>query len=284
MAPADFEKIFSKLFLEGRLTPQELARELGVAEAEVEALKNHWENLLFASLDKEREAKKRAGWVGCPDPERLAMCRTLSQELAKLGDAFYGEQDFNYYSNAYLPENLYVFATALAEPAKTRRPSRYLEIGVNRGISALAVWKIAEALGCEVQVTGVDPYFTDGYVEGVLRRIDKTTRDRTLQFLAQAGVAFEFIEASSRKAFRSLVREDRTFELIYIDGRHERLFPLADAGSYLSLLSPGGVYMLDDYFWRDVFQIKHLFDKHDSKLCESWKIAAYRFRPEDDNH
>jgi predicted O-methyltransferase YrrM len=102
--------------------------------------------------------------------------------------------------------------------------------------------------------------------------------------LAQAGVAFEFIEASSRKAFRSLVREDRTFELIYIDGRHERLFPLADAGSYLSLLSPGGVYMLDDYFWRDVFQIKHLFDKHASKLCESWKIAAYRFRPEDDNH
>jgi predicted O-methyltransferase YrrM len=266
-----------RLLLDGELTPGRLRQVLGLSEAEAETRKNDWDDLLFASLDKEREAKKQAGWAGLsPDPDRLALCRQLSQDIAAQAQAFYGDEDFNFYSNAYLPENLYVFATTLAGQPKDQ-PVRYLEVGVNKGLSSLAVARLGEALGIEVTITGVDPYFAEGYVEGALRKIDKVTRDRTLAFLQQAGAKFELIEATSRGAFQALLREGRTFDLIYIDGRHEHLFPLVDVGSYINLLPPDGALLIDDYFWKDVFQIKHLFDKHAAKVCESWKIAAYRF-------
>lgn len=280
----DFGDTYRTLFAKGDLTPARLASELGLSPAEAEARKGAWDDLLFTSLDKEREQKKIAGWLNAsPEADHLALCTQVSREIADLGQAFYHDEDFNFYSNAYLPENLYVFLTALRRERRSTDPLRYLEIGVNKGISALAIAKLAKALSIDVTLTGVDPYFTEGYTEGVLRRIDKETRDKTLAFLDGAGVTLELIEASSRDAFPPLIRAHREFDVIYVDGRHERLFPLVDIGSYITLIPPGGVLLIDDYFWRDVFQLKHLFDKHAVKLVESWKIGAYLVSPEQDN-
>ena len=233
----------------------------------------------FLKIDEEREQKKRKayfnGYKNFAHLEEIATKTSL--KISVLASKFYADEDFNFYSNAYLKENLMVFAVALEALQKSGiKTIHYLEVGVNKGLSSLAVHLLCEQLGLACKIRGVDPYYEDGYVEGVARTINKKTKEQTLTFLRENNVQFSLVEKTSNAAFLDLIRCDDRFDLIYIDGRHELLFPLVDVGSYINLLIKNGIFLIDDYFWRDVFQIKHLFDLYAEPICESWKIAAFQ--------
>lgn len=247
-------------------------------------MKKKWDDEFFQIIDAERQTKKDNAFFDSYIKfiHLSDIATSISLELKELGRGFYHEEDFNFYSNAYLKENIIVFAAAIEFIGKKFGQIKYLEVGVNKGISSLAVHLLAREMNFQCTIVGVDPYFEEGYVEGVKRDINKATRDKTLKFLGDNGVNFDLIESTSNAAFLNFIRSESSFNLIYIDGCHEKLFPLVDVGSYVNLLEKDGIFMIDDYFWRDVYQIKHLFDRYAERLCESWKIAAYKVHPE--NH
>lgn len=241
-----------------------------------------WDDEFFREIDAERQIKKDNSFFDSHSKfaHLSDIAASVALDLEKLGGRFYCEEDFNFYSNAYLIENVMAFAAVIESVGKKFSQIKYLEVGVNKGMSSLAVHLLARKMNFEYKIIGVDPYFEDGYVEGVKRNINKTTRDKALRFLGENGVKFELVEKTSSAAFIDFIRSQSLFNCIYIDGCHEKLFPLIDIGSYVNLLERNGIFMIDDYFWRDVFQVKHLFDRYAERLCESWKIAAYKIHPE----
>ena len=69
----------------------------------------------FLKIDEEREQKKRKayfnGYKNFAHLEEIATKTSL--KISVLASKFYADEDFNFYSNAYLKENLMVFAVAL---------------------------------------------------------------------------------------------------------------------------------------------------------------------------
>jgi predicted O-methyltransferase YrrM len=91
------------------------------------------------------------------------------------------------------------------------------------------------------------------------------------------GLSVELIEMMSLDGLRALIRAGRTFNLVYIDGSHEKLWPVIDLGLSIALLRPGGLIALDDHMWPDVEPIKVLCDRHLKRIQETWKTASYQF-------
>jgi len=73
-----------------------------------------------------------------------------------------------------------------------------------------------------------------------------------------------------------MVRASEQYDIVYIDGTHQGLNPLVDAALAVCLTRPGGVIILDDWHWQDVLPVKCTFDRHNEKVYECWKLAAYR--------
>ncbi len=55
-----------------------------------------------------------------------------------------------------------------------------------------------------------------------------------------------------------MIRRDRKYNLIYIDGSHEGLHPITDFGFCRALIASGGIVMLDDPYWPDVVPVREL--------------------------
>jgi hypothetical protein len=128
----------------------------------------------------------------------------------------------------------------------------------------------------------VDPYYECGYFEGsgaplndadFKVSIDKATKETALRLLA---APVRLVEKPSREALADLLVTSQQYDVVYIDGNHQGLNPLADAALAECLVKPGGVIILDDWNWQDVLPIKLLYDRHAEKIYECWKIAAYR--------
>ena len=86
-------------------------------------------------------------------------------------------------------------------------------------------------------------------------------------------------ETTSQKGLINLLKEDRKFHLIYIDGRHTTLTAAIDFGLSYNLLHDGGAIMFDDHISSsDIYPIKALCDRNCEKIIESWKVASYRVR------
>lgn len=236
----------------------------------------------FLRIDLERKRKKSERYLYSTKIKSLnnslLFCKELSIQIQKEAQSYYTEEDFNFYSNSFLPENIVIFyeSIMLQNKLKLKKGISYLEIGINKGISLFANAIIAKHYKVKLCLTGIDPYFKDGYIEGELRQINKNTKNKMLGFLSEHNIQINHIEKTSREAFKELLCDNKKFDIIYIDGAHEKLFPLVDIGSYINLLNKGGIILIDDYFWRDVYSIKCLLDKYAIPLMESWKIAAYQ--------
>ena len=198
----------------------------------------------------------------------------------------YGE-DWNFYSNTLRPEVIEVFEKTLqAVPTGKDRPMAYLEIGSCQGVSMAVMGILLRLYGKSAGLLSMDPYFEGGYVEGqrapVPDRkrvwIDKKTRDGAFQLYRSLDLNVRLIEKPSAEGLCELVRGGEKFDLIYIDGNHERLNPVVDFGLSCALLNEGGILMLDDYLWPDVHAVKKICDQHSEKICQTWKTAVYRIR------
>ena len=195
----------------------------------------------------------------------------------------------NFYSNALRREVVYTFQYVINQLAAEFNKIDYLEIGSCQGSSLAVISSILRSKGILNGLVSIDPYFESGYIEGDKGiwkeskkvEIDKTAKEIALCLYKHLNFNVELIEDISRLALLSLVKQNRKFQLIYIDGSHEWFNPLIDFGLCTYLIDSGGVIMLDDHHWPDVKYVKELCERHLEKVYECWKIAAYRWQNKD---
>lgn len=204
-------------------------------------------------------------------------------------EKIYNDQ-WNYYSNALKAEVLHVFDCTLLHLASRFQQINYLEIGSAQGISMSVIGLTLQGLERCGKLVSLDPYFANGYVEGEGSpwkadkkiTIDKATRDSAQVLYAGLGLKVTHLDMTSAKGLKKFVTGERQFQLIYIDGSHERLNPVIDFGLCCTILAPGGVIMLDDPMWDAVTPVKELCDLHAKKIAECWKVASYEMPPLED--
>jgi predicted O-methyltransferase YrrM len=215
-----------------------------------------------------------------PLTEESEQCRLAVRTVAE--DIFH--QQWNHYSNALKHEVIHIVQTVASHFVTLGRPVRYLEIGSARGLSMGFVGTLLRALGVPHSLTSLDPYYAEGYFEGARSPvgaghhvpIDKTVRDGALKLYAELNLDVTLLEAPSTIGLPDLLRKEKTFNWIYVDGSHEGLLPAFDFGLSMALLEKPGVIVLDDPCWHDVAPLRHLADQHLVCLGSCWKLAAYR--------
>ncbi len=213
-------------------------------------------------------------------PERDERIRATVQAAA----AIYGDS-WNYYSDALRPEVAEGFVRTIDAVAQTNQPVQYLEIGSCQGLSMSLIASLLRDRSALGLLVSIDPYFETGYIEGEAGpyrkasqvAVTKNTKSCAMRLYAQLGLNVEIIERTSADGLIELIRNGCTFDLVYIDGSHEQLWPAIDFGLCRAVLRSNGVLILDDHIWPDVQPIKHLCDKHAAKIQETWKTASYRF-------
>lgn len=206
------------------------------------------------------------------DSERTALrVRNAAEEI-------YGDK-WNLVSDALRPEVIDCFNQSIRRLIQGFSSIDYLEIGSAQGLSMSfigATLQKAKVLG---SLISIDPYLEDGFIEeGNYVPINKETKTKANRLYSFLGLPVSIIEKTSSEGLLELLKADRQFNLIYIDGYHSRLVPTLDFGLSYHLLSGGGVIMIDDHVWPDVTGLKALCDRHCEKICESWKVACYVIR------
>jgi len=198
--------------------------------------------------------------------------------------SIYGDQ-WNYYSDALRPEIVRGFSLSIEALRADFTSVNYLEIGSCQGLSMALIALLLRDRGMLGSLVSVDPYFEHGYVEGrhgpyqvdKQINIDSHTMQQAQALYSALSLSVEQLRFPSLVGLTLLIQSKRLFELIYIDGSHEELWPITDFGISRSLLADGGVLILDDYLWPDVLPIKQLCDKYGVKVQETWKTASYKF-------
>jgi predicted O-methyltransferase YrrM len=190
---------------------------------------------------------------------------------------------WNYYSNALRREVVETFAKSVLAVTGLFGKVNYLEIGSAQGLSMSLIGLMLKAKDKLSQLTSIDPYFDAGYREGSSGpwnkeyqvKITKLTKQYAFDLYQSLKIDVELLEVPSSEGLRSLLKANRKYHIIYIDGSHEYLNPIIDFGLSCALLHTGGIIMLDDHHWPDVQVIKSLCDKHCKKIHECWKVASY---------
>ena len=130
---------------------------------------------------------------------------------------------------------------ALAAFAHTRRPARYLEIGVRRGRTACVVAAFAPR---------VDLFLFDMWAESYAG-VPNPGPEFVVEQLRRAGHrgGVQFVTGRSQEtvlAFLANPANPRLFDLITVDGDHRDEGARADLDNVIDHLSPGGLLVFDD--------------------------------------
>ncbi len=195
--------------------------------------------------------------------------------------SIYGHERLDNYSKS-LSEEGFQFFESVINKMSGRGHVRYLEIGSFEGVSMVVVGSLLKKYGHMTSLTSIDPYSDNGYWEGnpilgkMFKIADKTIKNSAFDFYSMSGLTVVHIEDVSRDALIELLRQHKTYDLIYIDGHHEKLSPLEDIALSLQLLEEDGVIIVDDWIWPDVAPIKNLLDLHLVKIEEHPLMAAYK--------
>lgn len=206
-----------------------------------------------------------------------------ASKVSAAAESIYGNR-WNYYSNALRREVIQTFEKAIISLNTSFEQVDYLEIGSAQGLSMSLIALMIEQIDMSGNLVSIDPYFEGGYCEGkngiwgkeLNVDITKNTKKSALELYKLLHIDVRLLEMPSSYGLKDLLKEERKFHLIYIDGSHEGLNPAVDFGLSCSLVYPGGIIMLDDHYWPDVALLKSLCDLHLEKIHECWKVAAYK--------
>ena len=122
-------------------------------------------------------------------------------------------------------------------------PADVLEIGSWEGRSAIFFLNLLP----QCRLTCIDPF--TGSVEHRGNEAVSSIEARFDANLAAFGGRVEKIKDRSFPALDRLAGQARTFDVIYVDGSHERDDVLADSVLSWKLLRDGGTLIWDDYLW-----------------------------------
>jgi predicted O-methyltransferase YrrM len=158
----------------------------------------------------------------------------------------------------------------------------YLEIGSFQGASLAVVATTLRTMGRLGAICSVDPYFPGGYeetppfeTEAVRKRATPRMMRQAFELYRQLDLEVEHIREISSRALVQLLRGNRLFDLIFVDGNHEGLNPMVDMALSLQLLRPGGYIVMDDNSWPDIRPIVELCDRHLPVVAKGFHKTCY---------
>jgi predicted O-methyltransferase YrrM len=125
-------------------------------------------------------------------------------------------------------------------------PARYLEVGACEGVSTAFVHAI---LGGEVQITVVDPFAENVEITDAIMRQAFDAFSANMEAIG-AKEKVRVLKGSSIDHLPRLIEAGEQFDIIYIDGSHATLDVVLDASLCWRLLTPGGLMIFDDYWYR----------------------------------
>jgi predicted O-methyltransferase YrrM len=192
-------------------------------------------------------------------------------------ESIYGSQ-WNAFSDALRPEMVQCFNQTIEHLHRRFQRIDYLEIGSAQGVSMALIGSALSRIAASGQLVSVDPYYDDGYTEdGFQVSINRSSKESARSLYGSLNLSVNHIHKTSSDGLVELLKQDKRFHLIYIDGYHSGLTPTLDFGLSYHLLHNGGVIMIDDHVCRDILPLKMLLDRHCQKICECWKVACYEF-------
>lgn len=182
-------------------------------------------------------------------------------EICDLISRVYGK---DYRGHAYKYE---FFAHALRHFSHSGKVD-FLEIGSFEGVSLVTVASILRNQTKLGRICSVDPYYPHGYLEtppsqATSHKMSTSeTMRRTFDLYRAFGLKVEHLRLTSQQALLKLANSGAHFDLIFVDGIHEGLWPFIDAAYSLSLLRDGGLLCLDDIEWPDVRPVAEMLERH----------------------
>ena len=195
------------------------------------------------------------------------------REAAK---GIYGDK-WSRYSDALRNDCVLTDEKCISELSSKFDKIDFLEIGSAQGLSTSIINQLIRDQNASGTCTSVDPYYEEGYSEtGVNVQINKETRNNAAALYKSLNLDVDIVEKISFEGLTQLIREDKKYHLINIDGYNSGLNPTVDFGLSYSLLHKDGIIMVNNHAWPDVARVKSLCDRHCEKIAECWRIAAYR--------
>jgi hypothetical protein len=159
--------------------------------------------------------------------------RAIAAPEASVSDTIAYRKNYDF-SEDWFTHHIAVWEAVLA-PYKGRPGVNYLEIGAFEGRSA--VWMLENILTAPTARLTVIDIFDGPYEAKYRSNIERSgARDRVAT-----------IKGSSQVEAGSLPLE--SFDIVYIDGSHEKANVLVDAVLGWRVLKPGGLLIFDDYRW-----------------------------------
>ena len=148
---------------------------------------------------------------------------------------------------------------------QTEKPSTTLEIGLAFGASALAILATQKELHGEgsFEHVSIDPYQKGAW------------KSAAIHMIAEAGLdhSFTHIAEDSALALPQLVRDQKSFGLIYVDGSHifENVF--VDFFFCSRLLSNNGLMLFDDSTDKHVRKVLKFIDSNYSGILQRENVV-----------
>ncbi len=147
------------------------------------------------------------------------------------------------FTNEWADDNIPFLSPILGSALAHREPINYLEVGVYEGrMLAFMHW----FLGNRLRATVIDPWCDPGSnSENRFLDIER----RFLRNLDRFERKVEVLKGVSWRVLPELLEGRKSFDLIYLDGNHLAWAVYLDLCFCISLLEPGGLLIIDDY-WR----------------------------------
>ena len=125
------------------------------------------------------------------------------------------------------------------------KPDKVLEVGTHIGASTLYFALALKANGNAGKVTTVDILDVNDPVSGPWKQIGSRMAPRDFANQLDCLRQIEFI---AEKALDYMRRTEKSFDFIFLDGDHSSQAVYQEISAALSLLRPGGVILLHDYY------------------------------------
>lgn len=123
---------------------------------------------------------------------------------------------------------------------------KYLEVGAFEGRSAAFVYSL---LGGNVDITVIDAFDANPEIPDAAMRKAYGRFSANMTAIGAAD-AVRVLDGKSVDHLPKLLLAGETFDIIFIDGSHATIDVFVDTAICWKLLSPGGLMIFDDYWYR----------------------------------
>lgn len=174
-------------------------------------------------------------------------------------------------------------ASHLADLVVDRGAGVCVEVGVFGGRSLLAMAFAQRELG-RGATWGIDPWSAVASLEGE----NSPENDEWWSQLDYEDVYRRFVEAvlqhgllpvcnwmRTKSVTASRLFDDRTVDVLHIDGNHSEFTSVTDVVTWLPKMSPGGIVVMDDADWATTAAAQRLLRQHSSSVDDRGSYAVF---------